>query len=46
MTMSIGIAAAACVALLLAMRYWSQLNSSDLGFMSQQWLDQYNAQNP
>lgn len=44
--MSIGIAAAASVLLLLGMRYWRQLNSNDLGFMSQQWLDQYNAQHP
>jgi hypothetical protein len=36
----------AFVVLLLAMHRWHQLNSNDLGFMSQQWLAEYNAQHP
>jgi len=44
--MFLGIAAAVFVVFLLATRHWNQLNSKDLGTMSQQWLAEYNAQHP
>ena len=44
--MFLGFAGAACVVFLLAMRRWNQLNSKDMGTMSQQWLAEYNAQHP
>jgi hypothetical protein len=42
----LGCAGAVFLVLLLAGRRWNQLNSNDLGFMSQQWLAEYNAQHP
>lgn len=44
--MFLGFAAAAFVIFLLARRHWNQINSKDLGTMSQQWLAEYNAQHP
>ena len=41
------VAGAALFALLLASRQWHHhLRSKDLGFMSQKWLAEYNAQHP
>ena len=42
----LGIAGAAFLVFLLARRRWNELNSNDLGFMSRQWLAEYNAQHP
>ena len=42
----LGVAGAALLVLLLARRYWDDLNSRDMGTMSQQWLAEYNAQHP
>ena len=42
----LGFAGAVCLVLLLAGRRWHELNSNDLGTMSQQWLAEYNAQHP
>ena len=46
MTLFLALAAAAFVILVLAGRRWHELNSSDLGSMSRQWLAEYNAQHP
>jgi hypothetical protein len=42
----LGLIGAAFVMLLLARRRWDDMNSRDLGTMSQQWLAEYNAQHP
>jgi hypothetical protein len=42
----IGFAIAALTLLLLAGRRWNHLNSKDMGYMSRQWLAEYNAQHP
>jgi hypothetical protein len=42
----LGIAGAALVVWLLAVRQWHELNSKDLGTMSRRWLAEYNAQHP
>ena len=42
----LGLAGAAFLVLLLAGRYWNQLNSNDMGTMSERWLAEYNAQHP
>lgn len=39
-------AGAAVLVVCLARRHWNQLNSTDLGCMSSQWLADYNAQHP
>lgn len=44
--MFLGLAGAAFVMFVLAMRHWNQLNSNDMGTMSRQWLAEYNAQHP
>jgi len=44
--MFLGVAGAAFVIFLLAMRHWNHLNSKDMGTMSRQWLAEYNAQHP
>jgi hypothetical protein len=44
--MYLGLAGAACVIVLLAWRRWHELNRNDLGYMSQRWLAEYNAQHP
>ena len=41
-----GLAFASVVILLLAGRYWNDLNSTDMGTMSGRWLAEYNAQHP
>jgi hypothetical protein len=43
---TMAVAAAAFFVLLLASRHWQQRTSKDLGFMSQKWLAEYNAQHP
>jgi len=42
----VGCAVAALVLALLAARRWHEMNSKDLGYMSQRWLAEYNAQHP
>ena len=42
----LSMAGAAFVVVLVAGRYWSELNSRDLGTMSRQWVAEYNAQHP
>jgi hypothetical protein len=42
----IGLAGAVLLVFLLAGRHWHEMNSNDLGTMSQQWLAEYNAQHP
>lgn len=42
----LGLIGAAFVMWLLARRRWDDMNSRDLGTMSQQWLAEYNAQHP
>jgi hypothetical protein len=37
---------AAFVIVVVGMRHWSHLHAKDMGTMSQQWLAEYNAQNP
>jgi len=44
--MFLGFAGFGFVLFMLAMRHWNQLNSKDMGSMSQQWLAEYNAQHP
>ena len=44
--MFLGFAGAVFVIFLLAARHWNQLNSKDLGTMSERWLAEYNAQHP
>jgi len=44
--MFVGLAGLAFVIFLLAMRHLAHLHSNDLGSMSQQWLNEYNAQHP
>lgn len=44
--MFLGLAAAAFVIFLLVRRRWNQLKANDLGTMSRQWLEEYNAQHP
>jgi hypothetical protein len=44
--MFLGFAGAAFVVFWLVRRRWNQINSNDLGFMSRQWLAEYNAQHP
>jgi hypothetical protein len=43
---TLAVGAAAIVALLLATRHWNDVTSTDLGFMSQKWLAEYNSQHP
>ena len=38
------LAGVAFVIFLVARRHWIQLNSNDPGYMSKQWLAEYNAQ--
>ena len=40
------VGAAAAFVLFLLARRWGQLNSRDLGTMSENWLAEHNAQNP
>jgi hypothetical protein len=42
----LGFAGVVVLVILLAGRRWHELNSNDLGTMSQQWLAEYNAQHP
>ena len=42
----LGFAGVVFLVFLLAARRWHELNSNDLGYMSQQWLAEYNAQHP
>lgn len=42
----LGLAGAAFFVFLLAGWRWHEMNSNDLGTMSQQWLAEYNAQHP
>jgi hypothetical protein len=42
----LGLAGVVVLVGLLAGRRWHELNSNDLGTMSQQWLAEYNAQHP
>jgi len=42
----LGVAGVVFLVFLLAGRRWHELNSNDLGYMSQQWLAEYNAQHP
>jgi hypothetical protein len=42
----LGVAGVVFLLVLLAGRRWHALNSNDLGYMSQQWLAEYNAQHP
>jgi hypothetical protein len=44
--MFLGVAGAAFVVFLLALRRWNQIHSKDMGTMSRQWLAEYNAQHP
>ena len=46
MTLFLGLAGATFVIFVLARRRWNQLKSNDLGYMSRQWLAEYNAQHP
>ena len=41
--MFLGFVGAVFVTFLLTIRHWNQLNSTDLGSMSTQWLAEYNA---
>lgn len=45
-TLILGLAGVAFAIFILAVRRWNQLNSNDLGYMSRQWLAEYNAQHP
>jgi len=44
--MVLALAGATCAIVLLAWRRWHQLNSNDLGTMSERWLAEYNSQHP
>jgi hypothetical protein len=44
--MFLGVGGTLLVVFLLAMRQWHNLNSKDLGTMSQQWVAEYNAHHP
>jgi hypothetical protein len=44
--MFLALAGATLVIVLMALRHWHDINSKDLGYMSRQWLAEYNAQHP
>jgi hypothetical protein len=44
--MFLGLTVGAFLIVLLAWRRWQQLNTNDLGTMSERWLAEYNAQHP
>ena len=46
LTMFPALVGAAFVIVVVGMRHWSHLHAKDMGTMSQQWLAEYNAQNP